>query len=189
MFETAFHNTMKHEGGYVHDPDDPGGETYRGIARRSHPRWEGWALVDKYKHSPAFPAAMDADALLKRMVFDFYETHYWKPVGGSMHRNQTISNEMFDMAVHMGVQRAVIFLQRALNALNREEKLYPNIVEDGDLGPQTRATMRAYYTKEAPALLHKLLVIQRGAFYLEIVRKRERSEKFLRGWLRRVKLR
>jgi lysozyme family protein len=32
-FKTAFEVTMKAEGGYVNDPDDPGGETYKGSAR------------------------------------------------------------------------------------------------------------------------------------------------------------
>ncbi|MFM7564688.1 MAG: glycosyl hydrolase 108 family protein, partial [Planctomycetota bacterium] len=36
-FAIAFDETMINEGGYVDDPDDRGGETYRGVARRFHP--------------------------------------------------------------------------------------------------------------------------------------------------------
>ena len=37
---------MKHEGGYVFDPDDSGGETYKGVARKFHSKWEGWSKID-----------------------------------------------------------------------------------------------------------------------------------------------
>jgi len=35
-FNLAFSKMLFHEGGYVNDPDDLGGETYKGIARNSH---------------------------------------------------------------------------------------------------------------------------------------------------------
>ena len=48
-FKEAFELTLAHEGGYVKDPDDRGGETYKGIARRYNPGWSGWARIDKAK--------------------------------------------------------------------------------------------------------------------------------------------
>lgn len=36
-FDTAFDRLMGHEGGYVNDPDDPGGETKWGVSKRSYP--------------------------------------------------------------------------------------------------------------------------------------------------------
>ena len=48
-FRTAYYLTMGHEGGYNNDPDDVGGETYKGIARNYHASWEGWKIVDMYK--------------------------------------------------------------------------------------------------------------------------------------------
>jgi len=189
MFDRAFAATMGREGGYVDHPDDPGGETYRGIARRSHPDWEGWSRIDLYKDSSAFPDVLDSDAYIKTAVRELYRRTYWQPVGGDQYTSPTVASEMFDMAVHMGVKRAILFLQRALNALNREGELYDNITEDGDFGPQTSSTLEAYRQAEAPGFLHKLLLIQRGAFYLDITRRRERSETFLRGWLRRVVMR
>ena len=44
-FNQAFKKVMSAEGGYVNDPDDPGGETYKGVARKMNPRWSGWAIV------------------------------------------------------------------------------------------------------------------------------------------------
>ena len=36
-FDTAFDRLIGHEGGYVNNPADPGGETKYGISKRSYP--------------------------------------------------------------------------------------------------------------------------------------------------------
>ena len=36
-FEEIIDKVIEHEGGYVNDPDDPGGETKYGIAKKSNP--------------------------------------------------------------------------------------------------------------------------------------------------------
>ena len=36
-FATAVAFVLQHEGGYVHNPADPGGETKFGISKRAHP--------------------------------------------------------------------------------------------------------------------------------------------------------
>lgn len=38
-FNIAFQKTLTHEGGYVNDPEDSGGETYKGISRNNHKNW------------------------------------------------------------------------------------------------------------------------------------------------------
>jgi lysozyme family protein len=38
LFEIAFAMVLEHEGGYVNDPYDPGGETIYGISRASSSR-------------------------------------------------------------------------------------------------------------------------------------------------------
>jgi len=45
-FETALMSTLKREGGFVNDPADSGGMTYRGISRKSNKRWVGWPIID-----------------------------------------------------------------------------------------------------------------------------------------------
>ena len=53
-FNQAFQLVIAHEGGYVNDPDDPGGETYKGVARKIHSKWEGWQNIDILKRQPDF---------------------------------------------------------------------------------------------------------------------------------------
>ena len=45
-FIKSYEITCKHEGGYSFDPDDAGGETYKGISRRFNPQWSGWKIID-----------------------------------------------------------------------------------------------------------------------------------------------
>ena len=44
-FEDAFDRLISHEGGYVNDPLDPGGETKFGISKRSYPTLDIAALT------------------------------------------------------------------------------------------------------------------------------------------------
>jgi hypothetical protein len=46
-FSAALSLTLAKEGGYVNNKKVRGGETYCGINRKSHRRWEGWKIIDK----------------------------------------------------------------------------------------------------------------------------------------------
>jgi len=48
-FNQALQMVLQNEGGYVNDPNDPGGETYKGIARKMNSNWIGWQLIDLQK--------------------------------------------------------------------------------------------------------------------------------------------
>lgn len=101
-FVTAFALTMKNEGGYVHDPQDPGGETYKGIARRMNPKWDGWVDVDVLKKEKGFPANLDGNALLQEKIKAFYEANYWDRIRGDEIQNQDVAESIFDFAVNAG---------------------------------------------------------------------------------------
>ena len=58
-FTQAFQLMIVHEGGYVNDPDDPGGETYKGVARKIFSKWDGWTKVDTLKRQANFPANLE----------------------------------------------------------------------------------------------------------------------------------
>lgn len=185
-FEQAIVRPLANEGLYDNNPNDPGGETFKGIARRSHPGWAGWARIDQYKTADPFPAVLEHDKVLHQNVLRLYKAEYWDKVRGDTIESQDIAAELLDMSVHMGVRRAVMFLQRSLNALNRRATLWPDIVVDGDMGTMTERALSKYEALEAPNFLLKALVFQRGAYYVERVLEHEMSEDFLRGWLRRI---
>lgn len=186
-FNAAYSRTMHNEGGYSNDPDDAGGETYRGISRVAHPDWPGWDRVDRYKVAEAFPRVLDADHALKGWIRDFYRDNYWVPVGCHLIEDQRLADFLFDYAVHAGTVVPVKHLQRALNALNNEGHKWPDLDVDGRIGPATRAALGLYPRWSMGPSLFKAMCGLRTVFYIEIVERREKNEKYLHGWLNRLR--
>ena len=187
-FKKAYDKTMGHEGGYVHDPDDAGGETYKGISRRYHPGWEGWKVVDGTKQAPNFPKNLSQLVSVQSMVQEFYKHHYWDTFQGDKLSSQDLGDEMFDTGVNMGTKRSVKFLQRALNFLNRNGKLFPDMADDGDLGPTTMRNLGKYFEKDSVELLLKIINTLQASHYLNYMKKSPTQEKYCRGWFRRVNI-
>lgn len=93
-FERAVELILKHEGGYVNDPDDPGGETNFGISKRAYPNENIKELT------------RDRAKLL-------YRRDYWDRVRGD-ELPWPIAVIAFDMAVNAGVGTSIKLLQEAL---------------------------------------------------------------------------
>jgi lysozyme family protein len=185
-FDKALPQLLVVEGGYVNDPDDLGGETYKGIARRFNPTWSGWARVDAARSKAGFPAKLAKDSVLQSAVRDFYKQHYWDKFQGDAISVQAIADELFDSAVNLGVTRAVGFLQRALNVLNRNGTAYADIVEDGAFGPASLQALASYLRSDPPTYLLKVMGILQGAHYIDLMTRSPVQEKYARGWLQRV---
>ena len=188
-FDEAARRTLGHEGGYVDDPDDVGGETYRGVSRRYHPDWPGWPLIDEHKKGGGkLPPKLDRDEDLQQHVGDFYKNKFWDKLRGDGIASQEIANEIFDTGVNMGVGRAARFLQEGLNLLNRNGTSYDDISVDGDIGSKTIVAMDRLLTLGDEKTLLKLLNLLQGAHYIDFMRRAPVQEKFARGWLNRVEI-
>ena len=118
MFDTCFINLMKHEGGYVNDPDDPGGETKFGISKKAYPD-------------------VDIKNLTEVEAKGIYKRDYWDKC-----RVESVSATLrpiyFDMCVNMGKSRAVKILQKATNAKGAKLEV------DGGLGPATIGAIKKH---------------------------------------------
>jgi lysozyme family protein len=114
-FDTAFQRLIGHEGGYVNDPRDPGGETKFGISQRSYP-------------------GEDIPGLTLERAKAIYRRDFWGPAGCDAVPDG-IKFDLFDMAVNSGVKPAVRTLQRAAGLAERSV--------DGVLGPQTLRAVQA----------------------------------------------
>lgn len=91
-FDQAFDRLIGHEGGYVNNPADPGGETKFGISKRAYPDVEIASLtVEKAK--------------------DIYRRDFWEPLGNV---DPAIKFQVFDFAVNAGMQTAIRKLQAAI---------------------------------------------------------------------------
>lgn len=184
-FHLAFRRTMAHEQGYANDPVDRGGETYRGISRKHWPAWEGWSAIDSAKQQGA-----SIDGLLHQLdtaVQGFYEIEFWNRLHGS-EMPQALAEELFDSAVNVGVSAVSAWLQASLNVLNRGATLYPDLRTDGRIGEKTMAALRAYLAQDSPGHLILLLNIAQGHHYFDLCLRRPDQERFIRGWLKRVRL-
>lgn len=111
-FNIAYQRTLKFEGGYVNDPKDSGGETYKGISRKNNPKWSGWAIVDSYKNKPNFPKNLNSDTKLQELVKECYRDNYWKPVWGDRIKNQRVADDVYDSGVNLGPAMSIKLLQR-----------------------------------------------------------------------------
>jgi lysozyme family protein len=186
-FDLAYAKTSAYEGGYAKDPIDRGGETYRGIARLRHPDWAGWRRIDAHKQKRAFPDDLDADRTLQTKVRTFYRSVFWDRCRGDELADQAVADELYDSAVNLGVRRAVRFLQSSLNLLNRNQRDYADLIEDGWFGAKTLAALEALLKKDRDSeTLVKLMNIHQGARYVEIMAANPDQERFARGWIRRA---
>ena len=102
-------------------------------------------------------------------------------------RSAHIAAELFDTGVNMGPAVAATFLQRALTALNRNGKDYPDLTPDGRIGPATLAALDTFLARRGQScgetvLLRALEALQ-GERYLRLAERRPANEAFLYGWL------
>lgn len=194
-FETAYKLLSASEGGYSNNPNDTGGETYRGVARNYFPAWSGWTYIDRTKTeglhgAPHLETLLpDQNARLNQSVRDFYKQNFWNRFRGDDIPDsfQIIAAELLDVSVNCGVHTAVSFLQQALNVLNQNGKFYPDVEIDGVLGNETLGILRVSRQEENDArLLHKVMNILQGYRYIQIMQKNPSQETFARGWLSRV---
>ncbi len=184
-FEKAFKKVMKYEGGYNNDKNDLGGETFKGISRHFHPGWLGWSTIDSYKKKSGFPDNLKENAEFDAEIKEFYKVKFWDVFFGDR-IEQSISEEMFDISVNMHPVSAIFFLQDGLNILNREQKDYKNIKEDGVFGNKTFNALKACLKKRSPDILFKILNLKQGNHYIKRMNQNETQEKFVMGWLKRV---
>lgn len=101
-FNTSYNISMRHESGYYSGAGDTGGETYKGISRVFHPKWEGWPILDAYKRKRALRRGeVIHDARLETAVKKFFKINFWDSLmSGTQIQSQTVANFLFDFVVH-----------------------------------------------------------------------------------------
>lgn len=165
---------IQREGDYVDHPADRGGPTRYGITE-AVARATGYA--GNMRDFPRSTAVI------------LYKRDYWdKPKLGEVAKlAPRLAVELFDTGVNMGVKTAVEFLQRSLSALNRQGRDYPDLIEDGAIGPATIFALKTFLNVRGFAageiVLLKAVEALQGARYLEIAGKNPAQEAFLYGWL------
>lgn len=187
-FVTALTDLYSIEGVYSLDPDDPGGETVYGVARKKWPNVPLWKLVDgvtgqdlktKMTGRLRFTKLIAESGTIHKEVEAFYRKEFWNSFDCD-NLPQAIAEELFEQSVNLGVRQCSLHLQRSLNLLNRNETVWADIDADGKVGPATRKALQEAIKKDASYLLG-LLNIMQGAFYIQL-----KNEKYIRGWIKRA---
>ncbi|MEL7114639.1 MAG: holin-associated N-acetylmuramidase [Pseudomonadota bacterium] len=166
------------EGGYVNDPDDPGGATNFGVTIGTMTRL-GMDLDGDGRVTPA-----DVRRLTRAQAREIFVNHYFhRPRISALPK--VIQASVFDMYVNAGAH-AVKILQRLLNDMGQR------IAVDGAIGPQTMEAAEIAHA-QAPDHLSDAYGIARRNYYYALADRRPRSRKFARrrdggkgGWIVRA---
>lgn len=162
---------------YTNHPSDKGGPTKYGITQRTLSAYMGRPV------SAEAVMALTEDTAraiyLRRYVIDpgFDAINAVSP---------RIGHEIVDSGVNVGVGRVSEWLQRSLNALNRQGRDYADLNVDGDVGPATIAALKrllAVRGKEGETALLRALNSLQGEHYIRIAEGRAANEDFVFGWL------
>jgi lysozyme family protein len=156
-FDKCLELMLKHEGGYVNHPQDPGGMTNLGVTRRVWEEWLGRPVSEKEMRN-----------LTPTMVKPLYKRKYWDAVRAD-DLVSGVDYAVFDVAVNSGPGRAIKFLQSCVG-----------VTADGGFGPRTLAAVKV--AEQDPARLIELYCAKR----LEFLQSLRTFPTFGRGWSRRV---
>ncbi|GGH18014.1 glycoside hydrolase family 108 protein [Mucilaginibacter phyllosphaerae] len=181
QFEATYAITMKNEGGYANNPNDRGGETWRGIARNFWGSWPGWKIVDQIKQTnPAsLNAALAANTQLESLVLVFYKQNFWNPLRLDQIVCAQIANQLFDISVNSGTARGAKMLQQAINQFRGNNP----IAVDGQVGPATLAAANSIGHQQ----LYNQINVLRAAFYNSIIQNNPSQAQFRNSWFSRIK--
>lgn len=166
------------EGGFVNDPDDPGGATNFGVTIHTMRRLgldltgDGLVGID------------DVRSLTQEQAVEIFIKHYFeRPLIGEL--PPLLQPTVFDMYVNAG-GNAVKILQQLLRDMGFD------VVVDGALGPQSLAAVRKAMRK-APELFVDAYGIARRNYYFRLADRRPASRKYARnraggkgGWIVRA---
>lgn len=173
MIDILIDQVLQKEGGYSNHPHDRGGET-------------NWGITINVARQNGYDGPMRS--MPKNEAHIIYKRIYWlKPQFDKIaQRAPLIAAEMFDTGVNMGTGTAISFVQRALNALNRQERDYQDLVIDRAIGPATLGALEGYLKKRGPkgeAVLLRAIEALQGERYISLAERNSNNESFLFGWL------
>lgn len=161
-FETSVKIVLKHEGGFVHHPSDPGGATNRGII---------FNLFKQYAQALKIPATIESlKALTEDQAKFIYRENFWNEMKGDDINNQQVANIIFDGFVNMGY--------RALRMVQQEIGVSP----DGIFGEKTIFNLNY----ASPEVVFNGFKDARIRYYEALSNRKPQMKVFLKGWLSRI---
>jgi len=124
-WEMAFQMVLKHEGGYVNNPKDPGGMTNLGVTKKVWEEYVGHEVDENIMRG-----------LTPDMVQPLYKKNYWDRIKGDQ-LPDGVDYAAYDLAVNSGVGRAAKYLQQIAG-----------VPADGVIGPKSLEAIKACPAEE-----------------------------------------
>lgn len=166
VFEPAVTLTLKHEGGFSHNPKT-GEVVNRGITLATIR-----SLGILKSHGPATAADIEfIQSLTEDEAKDIYYAEYWDKLNLNSINSQEVANKVFDLAVNMGVVSAARLLQQACN-----------VTPDGIVGPITIGRANAM----DPVVLLAKIRSEAADRYKQIAQANPLLASNLPGWMNRL---
>jgi len=114
LFNRCIEIVLRNEGGYVNHPNDPGGETNMGIAKKFYPD-------------------LDIKNLTRNHAIQIYHSDYWNKMNLLGIYDENLVLHIFDMGVNAGIRTAIKIVQRIVEAQ-----------ADGIIGPESTRLINEY---------------------------------------------
>jgi|SRR6185437_6132197 len=156
-FDLVKKDLLDIEGGYVNDPQDPGGETKYGISKRQYPN-------------------IDIKNLTPEKAFGIFLKDYWDRYRLSEIQNQLIAEKLFFAIINMDPMQAVQLIQKALYMTGNR------VLADGILGSVTIQAINGAHI----GWLTDRFRVELCRYYNNIVKYKKSQLKFLEGWIWRA---
>lgn len=160
------------------DKKDRGGMTYKGIARRYHPEWSGWKIIDGIlaKHPDIREASRICfkDSALDAAVELFYRIEFWNFIHGDHITYQATASEIFLSAVNTGAGTAVKLAQKTVG-----------VKTDGIFGMKTLTAINAMSPDTFCAKYTQYEIAHYDAIASD-GKHDEDDKRFLKGWIARA---
>ena len=163
------YNAYDANGNYVEYKKRPGTTTRvgtnRGISAALYSSLKGRAVtVEEIK------------AITRQQAIEIYRKLYWDKMKGNQFQNQQLAELVFDSYINHG-GTGIKLVQQVLNTFGK------GLSVDGAIGPMTLAAIHS----TPVANLYNRILSTRAEFYKALAAKREGNERFLKGWLNRLK--
>lgn len=154
-FQASLKMVLKHEGGFVDHPKDPGGATNKGVTRQTYESFLGRPLE----------SVNELIEIPDEHIQEIYRIRYWDKVKGD-DLPSGLDFSVFDWGVNSGPSRSAKFLQGLVG-----------VTQDGAIGPRSLEAISQHDPKD--------LIVEMAAKREGFYRSLSTFDTFGKGWLRR----
>ncbi len=167
-FKKFLPKLLKFEGGYVDDPDDPGGKTNKGITLKTFKKYAVLLLNIS-------PTVANLKRLTDTQAGIIYKISFWDRIKGDKIRSQEVAEIIADHLINAG-SVSIKMVQIIAN------KMGASLSVDKKFGALTLAAINKLNAND----FHDNFKNARIIFYNALAKRRPKLKKFLKGWLNRV---